>query len=96
MKNLFWAAVLIAIVPELVFLAADPVGVGTDVSKAAGLVGVSVSVVMLESRRDAALKLGRRGSTTMSSSKSAPRIPHSRSTCVPTARCPALGPPIGA
>ena len=38
---------LIAIVPELVFLAADPVGVGTDVSTAAVLVGVSVTLVIV-------------------------------------------------
>jgi hypothetical protein len=46
-KNLFWAAVLIAVVPELVFLAADPAGVGTDVGTAAGLVGVGVTVAMV-------------------------------------------------
>ena len=47
MKNLFWAAVLIAIVPELMFLAADPVGVGTDVGTAAGLVGVRLTVAIV-------------------------------------------------
>jgi hypothetical protein len=46
-KNLFWAAVLIAIVPELVFLAADPAGVGSDVGMAAGLVVVGITVAMV-------------------------------------------------
>jgi hypothetical protein len=46
-KNLFWAAVLIAVVPELVFLAADPAGAGMDVGTAAGLAGVGVAVAMV-------------------------------------------------
>jgi hypothetical protein len=46
-KNLFWAAVLIAVVPELVFLAADPAGVGIDVGTAAGLAGVGVTAAMV-------------------------------------------------
>lgn len=46
MKDLFWAAVLIAAAPELVFLAADPAGVGTDVGTAAGLAGVGLTVAM--------------------------------------------------
>ena len=45
--NLFWAAVLIAVVSELVFLNADPAGVGTDVGTAMGLAGVGVTVAMV-------------------------------------------------
>ena len=47
MKNLFWAAVMIVVVPELVFIAAHPAGVGTDVGTAAGLAGLGVTVAMV-------------------------------------------------
>ena len=47
MKNLFWAAVLIGIMPELVFRAADPAGAGMDVGTAAGLAGVGVAVAVV-------------------------------------------------